>query len=174
MDPVSLALTLAAKYAPDAIKYLTKSDTAEAVASSIIDAATFATQETKPEEIEESLANSPHMASVFAQHLELIDLKLADLAYADVKDARARDVAIIATGKRNIRADIMVLLDVVGLISCLLILTFWADQIPGEVVGLISTIAATFGLCLRDAHTFEFGSSRASKDKDDTISNLSK
>ena len=91
----------------------------------------------------------------------------------DRQDARKRDVELIHAGKRNVRADIMVLLDVIGLIACLAVLCFYRDRIPGEAVGLVSTVAATFGLCLRDAHQFEFGSTRASKAKDDTINRLS-
>lgn len=60
----------------------------------------------------------------------------------------------------------MVLFDAAGLVACLLVLTFFRQNIPGEVVGLLSTIAGIFGLCLRDAHQFEFGSSRGSREKD--------
>jgi hypothetical protein len=62
------------------------------------------------------------------------------------------------------RRNWMVALDVVGLIACLAVLTFFRKEIPGEVVGLLSTIAGIFGLCLRDAHQWEFGSSKGSKE----------
>jgi hypothetical protein len=39
-------------------------------------------------------------------------------------------------------------------------------------VGIISTIAGIFGACLKDAYTFEFGSSLGSKQKDDTVAAL--
>lgn len=39
-------------------------------------------------------------------------------------------------------------------------------SVPGEVVGIVSTIAGIFGACLRDAFQFEFGSSRGSREKD--------
>lgn len=71
------------------------------------------------------------------------------------------------------RASLMILLDVVGLIACLALLTFWRKEIPGEVLGLISTIASVFGLCLRDAHQFEFGSSRGSREKDSLLASAS-
>jgi hypothetical protein len=44
-------------------------------------------------------------------------------------------------------------------------------------LALIASIAATFGLCLRDAHQFELGSSRSSRSsqtKDATIQNLTR
>lgn len=69
-----------------------------------------------------------------------------------------------ATGG-NARANVMVAGAVVGLITCLLVLALFRQQIPGEAVGVISTVAGIFGTCLRDAFQYEFGSSRGSADK---------
>lgn len=66
----------------------------------------------------------------------------------------------------NTRANLMVAIDAIGLIACLVVLGLYRQSISGEVATLISTIASIFGLCLRDAHQFEFGSSRGSRDKD--------
>ncbi|MFM9434620.1 hypothetical protein ACFDR9_001680 [Janthinobacterium sp. CG_23.3] len=174
MDPVTIALALASQFAPSIIKYFTNSDTAVAVAGQVIDIAKTVTGKGEPEEAAAALREDPALAFQFKTALMANETELEKLHFADRKDARARDVAYIQAGKRNVRADVMVLLDVVGLIACLLVLCFFHDSIPGEAIGLISTIAATFGLCLRDAHQFEFGSSRSSQTKDATISNLSK
>ncbi len=72
----------------------------------------------------------------------------------------------------SLRADLMVLGDVIGLVACLVVLTFFRKDIPGEVVGLLSTVASIFGLCLRDAHQFEFGSSRGSREKNAVINQM--
>jgi hypothetical protein len=56
-----------------------------------------------------------------------------------------------------------------GLVMCLFSLAFYSDVLPGEAVGIISTIAGIFGSCLKDAYSFEFGSSRGSKIKDTTV-----
>ncbi len=93
---------------------------------------------------------------------------------ADVQGARSRDVELHKAGYRNARADIMVLLDVVGLIACLVVIALYRDKLPGEVVGIISTVAGIFGACLRDAHQFEFGSSRSSREKDATLANIAR
>ena len=74
----------------------------------------------------------------------------------------------------DVRADVMVALDVVGLIACLVILALYRQALPGEAVGIISTVAGIFGACLRDAHQFEFGSSRSSQAKDATISDMAR
>jgi hypothetical protein len=94
------------------------------------------------------------------------DSTLEQAYLSDRQDARSRDVALHQAGYVNRRADWMVLFDVVGLIACLVVLSVFRQEVPGEVVGLLSTIAGIFGLCLRDAHQFEFGSSRGSKEKD--------
>lgn len=64
------------------------------------------------------------------------------------------------------RRNWMILLDVVGLIACLVVMALYRDKIPAEVITLLSTIAGGFLLCLRDAHQWEFGSSRGSREKD--------
>jgi hypothetical protein len=86
-------------------------------------------------------------------------------------DARARDIALSAHGE-NWRADAAVVFVCLGLISCLLSLAFFRDRLPGEAVGIISTIAGIFGGCLKDYFNFEFGSSRESRQKDAVIANV--
>jgi Flp pilus assembly protein TadB len=94
------------------------------------------------------------------------DTELERAYLDDRRDARARDVALAQAGRHNRRADLMVLFDVIGLIACLAVLALFRKEIPAEVVTLLSTIASLFGVCLRDAHQFEFGSSRGSREKD--------
>lgn len=97
------------------------------------------------------------------------------LRYDDIGDARARDAKIVmATGHTNERANLMVAMAAFGLIACLVVLVFFRKEIPPEALGLITTIASIFGLCLRDAYQFEFGSSRGSKDANETIRAIAK
>jgi hypothetical protein len=79
-------------------------------------------------------------------------------------------INMINANSRNNRLNIMVIGAALGLIFCLLMLTSYKGDLPGEVVGIVSTISGIFGACLKDAYSFEFGSSRGSKDKDDKIS----
>jgi hypothetical protein len=80
------------------------------------------------------------------------------------------NVNLINAYSRNKRLNIMVISAAIGLIFCMLVLTTYKGDLPGEVVGIISTVSGIFGACLKDAYSFEFGSSRGSKDKDDKIS----
>lgn len=93
-----------------------------------------------------------------------VDMDKAILA--DIQNARNRDVAIQATGKSNHRANWMILGDVTGLCSCLVVLLMLPVETNEAIRVMLASIASVFGLCLRDAHTFEFGSSRGSKEKD--------
>lgn len=174
MDPITIGLTLASQFAPGIIKYFSKSDTAATVAGQVIDIAKTVSGKSLPEEAVATLQADPALALQFKMAVISNEAELEKAHLAGIQDARERDIEIAKLGRRNLRADLMVLLDVVGLIACLLVLCFFRDKIPPEAIGLISTVAATFGLCLRDAHTFEFGSSRSSQVKDVTISNLSK
>lgn len=68
--------------------------------------------------------------------------------------------------QNDTRANVLVIGAVVVLVASLGVLTAWRKEIPGEVVGVIGTIAGIAGACLRDAFQFEFGSSRGSREKD--------
>lgn len=80
-------------------------------------------------------------------------------------------IGVINAYSKNKRLTLMVIGAAIGLAFCLIILTTYKGDLPGEVVGIISTVAGIFGACLKDAYSFEFGSSRGSKDKDDRLSN---
>ena len=71
-----------------------------------------------------------------------------------------KSVNIINTLSRNRRMNFMVIGAAFGLMFCLLMLTSYKKDLPGEIVGIVSTIAGIFGACLKDAYSFEFGSSR--------------
>ena len=174
MDPITIGLALASQFAPSIVKYFTNSDTAATVAGQVVDIAKTVTGKDTPEAAQAAIQADPALAIQFQTAVMANETDLVKAMLADVQSARSRDVELAKAGRRNVRADVMVLLDVVGLISCLVVLCFFRDRIPGEAVGLISTVAATFGLCLRDAHQFEFGSSRSSQVKDQSIANLTK
>lgn len=174
MDPLTLALTLASQFAPGLIKHFTNSDTAGTVAAQVIDLAKTITGQPTAEAAVSALQADPALALQFKLAAMATEADLEKAALADRASARGRDVALVQAGRYNFRADIMVVMDVVGLVGCLVVLAFFRGNMPGELVALLSSIASIFGLCLRDAHQFEFGSSRSSQNKDTTISNLSK
>lgn len=172
MEPVTQALALA-QFAPSLIKFFTGSDKAADVAGKVIDIAKTVTGAPSADAALEVLKADPNKVLEFQQAALGQEADLTRAFLADVQSARARDVELHKTGFGNRRADVMVALDVLGLIACLLVLVLYREKLPGEVVGLLSAISGIFGACLRDAHQFEFGSSRSSQAKDATISKLS-
>ena len=172
MDPITIALSLA-QFAPSIMRFMGAGSSSVDTAQKVIGMAQQVAGAKSPEEALQALRANAELAQAFNLAVLAADKEL-ELAYlADRQSARSRDVEFIKAGKTNTRADVMVLFDVLGLIACLVVLTFFRKEIPGEVVGLLSTIAGIFGLCLRDAHQFEFGSSRSSRDKDSVIRQMS-
>lgn len=165
MDPVTLALGLA-NIAPSLLRFFGAGDKPVAIAEHAIAIARTVTGVADGDAALAILQDDPERAAAYRLAVLAADSEMESMYLADRQDARARDVALHQAGYRNTRADWMVLADAIGLIACLLVLTFFRKDVPGEVVGLLSTIAGIFGICLRDAHQFEFGSSRGSKEKD--------
>lgn len=170
MDPITTAFALA-QFAPQVIKWISGSDKAAEAASQVVEIAEAVTGRRGGSAID-ALAQDPALVLQFRQAVLASEADLDKAYLADRADARARDIEIIKSGRSNMRADVMVLGAVVGLISCLLSLVFFRTQVPGEVVGIISTVAGIFGACLRDAFQYEFGSSRGSSEKTIMLSKL--
>jgi hypothetical protein len=144
----------------------------EKVAKHAVEVAQSLTGAKNPQDVLESLKKDPKLLLEFQHSLLRLDHELELASYKDREDARARDIAIAQAGRNNLRADIMVIAAAFGLIACLLTMTLFRTSLPGEAVGIISTIAGIFGSCLKDAYAFEFGSSRGSKVKDGKLSAL--
>lgn len=171
MGALEIALALA-QFAPSLMRFFGAGETSVDVAEKVVGIAKTVTgAPTGPEAIE-ALRQNAQLAHDFNLAVLKMDGELEQAYLSDRQDARARDVALRQSGYRNKRADLMVLFDVIGLIACLVVLSVFRKDVPGEVVGLLSTIAGIFGLCLRDAHQFEFGSSRGSREKDSLLAEL--
>jgi hypothetical protein len=112
---------------------------------------------------------------------ELIKLRQVDdrlsadmeLAYLkDRQDARARDNEFTRTGRPNYRSHIMFMLAVamVGVVIWIV----WKDPSINEYVkGIFTLVLGRFLGYLDNIYNFEFGTTRGSRDKDDTINRLS-
>lgn len=169
--PIAMEL---AQFVPGIIKLLTGSEKAADVADTVVGAAQVLTGTSSPEAALAAIKADPNKILEFQQVMSAQQIDLEKTYLTDKGDARDRDVELHKLGFSNRRADIMVALDAAGLIACLAVLVFFRSSLPGEVVGILSTIAGIFGACLRDAHQFEFGSSRSSQQKDAIITNLTK
>lgn len=173
MDPITIAMGLA-QFAPQVLKWITGSDKAADAAGAVVEIAQQVTGKGSGDDAFQALKADPALVLQFRQAIAAQEADLDKAYLADIQNARSRDVDLHKSGYRNTRADVMVLLDVIGLIACLVVIAMFRAQLPGEVVGLLTAIAANFGACLRDAHQFEFGSSRSSREKDATLASIAK
>lgn len=140
--------------------------TTKVIAAQVVDLAKKLTGSPSAETAIASLKEDPKALIAFQKAVIRMDRDLEVSYLNDRISARNRDINIVQNGKSNIRGDIMVISAALGLLLCLVSLAFYRSIMPGEAVGIISTIAGIFGSCLKDAYAFEFGSSRGSKEKD--------
>ncbi|MES1977305.1 MAG: hypothetical protein V4451_04670 [Pseudomonadota bacterium] len=182
MEPLSLALMLAGKFAPDIVKYFTNSETAGAVAGQVIDIAKTITGKGTAEEAAEAINADPAMATQFKLAVMANDADLEKAFLADRQDARRRDVDLHKAGFANDRATWMIVGDVVGMLACLgamvyitfLGVTAGTNGDTSQVMimalnGPLGMLTQQFANGLRDAHQFEFGSSRGSQEKTELL-----
>ncbi len=94
-------------------------------------------------------------------------------AQLGVQDARARDLGMSQAGRYNWRADVLAFLAVGGLVACVYFIARDAG-LPERAVNAIMFVAGVLASAVRDVYGFEFGSSRSSRDKDLTISDMAK
>lgn len=169
--PIIAAALGLAEFAPMIARWL-GGENAENIASDVITTAKKITKTNDPYEAVQKLQKDPLLVLEFQRAILKQEADLEAAFLHDKQNARQRDMAYLHAGFKNTRADVMVCAAATGLIMCLVALGFYSDNLPGEAVGIISTVAGIFGACLKDAYAFEFGSSRGSKEKDQTVAQL--
>ena len=179
MAPILPVVMGLAQVAPMIARWL-GGENAGQVAEKVVGIAKAVTGAQSPEEALQRIQTDAKAALDFQLAVMANEKDLDALYLADRQDARARDVALRQAGAHNTRANAMVAMDVLGLLAGLggmLALGWFKSKHPaaitegvfGALLAQLSTITSYFGLCLRDAHQFEFGSSRGSKEKDALI-----
>jgi len=93
----------------------------------------------------------------------------------EVKDrdsARERDSEFIRRGVHNYRADIMVAVAAIA-VAWMVYLVWSTPSLNEYVKGIVTLVLGRFLGYLDNIYSFEFGTTRGSKDKDETIKQLS-
>lgn len=179
MDPLTVAMGLA-QFAPQIIRWISGNEKAGDAAERIVSIATEVTGEPSGVDAFKKMKVDPALAMEFRRAVMANETELDKLYLGDRQNARNRDVELAKAGYRNKRADIMVAMAAVGTIGglvAMLLLGYLKAKHPdaigegvfGALLAQLATITSFFGLCLRDAFQFEFGSSRGSRDKDEII-----
>ena len=120
-----------------------------------------------PEKAVKAVQEDPAMAAALRQKLIDERMEYARLEVEDRKSARDRDVKIRQAGTYNWRADLMVVGCVVAL--CYVVNKIGGETIKPEVLAIFNMAVGALLKMLGDAFSFEFGSSRGSKEKDDLL-----
>lgn len=107
-----------------------------------------------------------------AQERAELELKEFEVEVDDRKSARSRDAEFVKAGSHNYRADFMFLL-AVGLVAGLVWIVWGAQDINEYTKGIVTLVLGRFLGYLDNIYNFEFGTTRGSRAKDDTIANLS-
>ncbi|MDR0631297.1 MAG: hypothetical protein LBF66_01860 [Holosporales bacterium] len=160
------------EFAPTLVKWLSGNRDVEKIATQVVEIAKKVTQTSSSDDALKRLRENPDAAHHFHNEVLRLETEWEISLLEDRQRARERDLALLKAGHANKRADLMVVSAALGLVLCLLSLAFYSDMLPGEAVGIISTIAGIFGGCLKDAFAFEFGSSRGSRVKDSTVASM--
>ena len=168
--PIAMGL---AQYVPNIIKLLTGSDKAEDVAAAVVGVAQAVTGTSTPEAAVQVIGADPDKMLAFQQAMaqQQVDLELAFMA--DVQNARARDVEIVKTTGRNLRGNVLVAWAAMVVLACLLVV-IWRADMDDYVKATISLILGRALGWVEQVMSFEFGLTRESAKKDDTIKNLTK
>lgn len=100
------------------------------------------------------------------------DLESFKVEVEDRSSARDRDAWFVKMGQHNWRADIMFFMAV--LIVAALVWIVWKDSSLNEYVkGIFTLVLGRFLGYLDNIYNFEFGTTRGSQNKDETIKKLS-
>jgi hypothetical protein len=170
--PIALLIQLAS-VVPFLAKYLNAPESAQKVADAVGGVASQLTGATNPEEAVKQILANAEMKQKFIETATTQQIQWDLLFLQDVQSARARDVEIRKAGQKNQRAEWMFVLAVIVIVG--LVWMIWTRTDISEFVkGVITLVLGRFLGYLDSIYSFEFGSTRSSKEKDATISGLTK
>lgn len=168
---IAIALSLA-QFAPSIMKWLGAGDKSVSVAESVADTAAVVAGVKSPEEAIAIFQKNGEKAWEFKTKMLEMEKDFEVMYLKDRENARNRDVEFIKAGVRNTRADLLAALAILSLIGCIGVLFF--REIPaGPGRDVLILLIGTLAAIVKDVYSFEFGTSRSSKEKDAVISTLS-
>ena len=171
MPLISIALALA-EFAPSLMRLFGAGQDNVNTAEKVIDIAKTVTGASSPEQALEMLKVNSERQQEFNMAVLKSNAEL-DIAYlADMNSARTRDAEFVKAGTHNYRADTMYALAIVVIVG--LVYAVFKSGLDEYAKGIITLVLGRFLGYLDNIYNFEFGTTRASKTKDETIRSLSK
>ena len=163
MDPISIALGLA-QFAPSIMRFFGVGEKPVAVAERIVGIAAGVTGAKTPEEALAAMRENAQLAAQFNLAVLAADGDLEKACLADRASARERDTKIIQATGHNYRGDALAFLAIGGLLATGVALFIF--NVPADSREYLIYILGALTVIAKDVYSFEFGSSRGSKDKD--------
>jgi hypothetical protein len=173
MAPLIPLLLKAATLVPALTNFLGTGEASQKIAEKVADVVKVITGEELPEVALNKIAVDPALLHKFQLAVNAQYMDWDAMFLADVKDARARDAKMTEAGYRNWRAHIMFALAVTVVV--LLTYLIWDSAVISEYTkGIFTLVLGRFLGYLDNIYNFEFGMTRQSVTKDETIQRLSK
>lgn len=172
MDPITIAMGLA-QFAPQLVGWITGSKDAAAGAQRVVDLAGQVTGRSDPAAALAALQADRMLQVQFQQAVMANDADLSKAFLADVQDARHRDIELAKAGVKNYRANVLAAAAILLVMTCLFIV-IWKSDADDFAKATISLILGRALGWVEQLFSFEYGSTRTNKTKDDTINNLTK
>lgn len=167
--PIAMQL---AQFAPGIIKLLTGSDKAEEVAGKVLDVARTVTSIEDPATVVHTIQTDPLKMMEFQLAMGAQQADFERMYLGDTQSARARDVELAKAGIKNHRANILAGAALLLVVVCLFIV-IWSSAADDFAKATISLILGRALGWVEQLFSFEFGTTRANKTKDETINKLS-
>ena len=166
--PIAMQL---AQYVPAIVQMLGGPKAGE-VASKVVDVARAVTGIDEPKFAVEAIQMDPAKAAEFQLAMGAQQADFERMYLADTQGARARDVELAKAGVKNHRANVLAGAALLLVIVCMLVVVWGSDMNEYGKLTLSLVLGRALGW-VDQLFSFEFGTTRASKAKDETISRLS-
>jgi hypothetical protein len=170
--PIPAAAWPLLQLAPHVARWLA-GDKAGDIAEKAVSVGGILTGKTTPAEIAEALKNNQELLLKFQESMAQVNLEMARLDaeiektfLADVQNARQRDIEFIKSGQTNTRANIMLAMAFGTVVAISWLLASGRIENGTDIAAFLMTIGGMFARDIGAAFSFEFGSSRGSKQKD--------
>lgn len=162
-----------AQFAPQLIGWITGSKDAAAGAQKVVDLAGAVTGKLDPSAALAALQADKTLQLQFQQAVMANEADLDKAFLVDVQDARRRDVELARAGVKNHRANVLAGAALSLVLICLAVV-IWNSGAGDFEKATISLILGRALGWVEQLFSFEYGSTRNGKTKDETINNLTK
>jgi hypothetical protein len=172
MDPITIIAGLS-QFAPLITKWLGAGKSVQEVADKAADIAKVVTGQGTTESAIDAMKSDPNLVAAYQNKILDQDMEYEKGYLADKANARARDVALSATPHGNVRANWLVGV-AIAIIAAILTVILMTATLSEFQQGTVSMVLGMFLNELKNIYSFEFGTTRRSREKTDVLESITK